>query len=212
MATLLVLRTKLNGEIGVTSDAETAPWTAAVRSAAIVDGYAALWRAGVWKPVAQSLASVTDQYVYALTSLRKLKRVELLDSDSRVLEEVPAMIEDDNSGAYQLRLKAAIPTGHTMRVLGWTAFKSQFSGDADTDDIPAEDNRVPLLKAKSILYRQQFAMFVRYGERQVLPPEMGMTIDQLNGIVLACEREFDEQAKRLSDLRERVGQIRSLRG
>lgn len=210
MATLLVLRTKLNGEIGVTTDAETTPWTVAVRNAAIIDGYAALWRTGVWKPVSQLLTSVTDSYVYALDTLRRLKRVELLDSSNRVVELVPAFVEDDNAGAWQLRLKRPVASGSTLRVLGWQAYKSQFASDADTDDIPVEDNRLPLLKAKSILWRIQLGTFARYGERQALPPEMNMSIDQLLGMIQACEAEFNEQTDKLSGLRQRVGQSRTI--
>lgn len=210
MATLLALRTKLNGEIGVVTDAEAQPWSQTVRSQAIVDGYAALWRSGVWKATTQSLATVTDEAVYALTSIRRLKRVELLDTSSNITDNPPAWVEDDNAGGYQLRLKATIATGSTLRVLGWTAYKSQFANDADTDDIPAEDNRVPLLKAKSILFRQQLAMFARYGSRQIIPPEMNVTNDALINMIAACEREFDEQAARLSGMRQRAGQTLSL--
>jgi hypothetical protein len=210
MATLAVLRGKLNGEIGVVTDAETAPWTTTVRNTAISDGYAGLWRSGVWKPTAQTLAAVTDQSVYALTSIRRLKRLELLDTSGRILELPNGLVEDDNSGGYQLRLKGTIATGSSIRVLGWTAFKSQFSSDADADDMPAEDNRVPLLKAKSILFRQQLSMFARYGSRQIIPTEMNMTIDQLIGMISACEREYDEQSTRLSGMRQRAGQTRTI--
>jgi hypothetical protein len=37
-----------------------------------------------------------------------------------------------------------------------------------------------------------------------------MSIDQLLGMVAAAEREFEEESKRLSNLRPRSGQARSL--
>jgi hypothetical protein len=211
VATLAVLRAKLNGEVGVVTDGETTPWSQTVRNNAIIDGYADLYRVGVWKLVTQTISTVTDTWTYALTSIRRLDRVELLDSTNRVLEsDIKGVVEDDGSVAWQLRLSTSIDTGYSMKVRGWTAYKSQFSGDGDTDDLPAEHNRVPLLKAKSILWRVQLGTFARYGERQALPPEMNMSIDQLLGMVAAAEREFEEESKRLSNLRPRSGQARSL--
>jgi hypothetical protein len=209
VATLLQLRTKLNGEIGVVTDAETAPWTTAVRNAAIADGYAALYRAGVWKSATQSLATVTDQAIYALTTIRRLERVDLLDSSSRVLENPKAIVEDDAAGAWQLRLARSISTGSTLKVRGWTAYVSVFASDAANDDLPAEYNRIPLLKAKAILWRAQLGTFARYGERQALPPVMNVSVDQLLGMIAAAEREFEDEARRLSNLRPRSGQSQS---
>jgi hypothetical protein len=210
VATLAVLRLKLNGELGVVTDAETVPWSTTVRNNAIIDGYATLWRAGVWLFATQTFATVTDQWLYGPSTLRRLERVELLDSSSRVLETPKAILEDDAVGTWQLRLNAAIDTGWSLRVRGWTAYKSQFTGDADTDDLPAEYNRIPLLKAKAILWRVQLGKFARYGDHQALPPEMNLSIDQLLGMVSAAEREFETEADALSKLRPRSGQTRTL--
>ena len=80
-----------------------------------------------------------------------------------------------------------------------------------SDDLAAEYNRIPLLKAKAILYRQQLALFARYGERQAIPPELNMTIDQIVGVVAAAEREFLTDCQALANLRPRVGQMTNLR-
>jgi hypothetical protein len=212
VATLAQLRAKLNGELGVVNDTEATPWSSTVRDNAIIDGYAELWRAGVWKHVSQDVATVADTFTYALTDIRRLDRIDLLDSSSRLLESPKAVVEDTGSATWQLRLtgNVTLDEGYTMRVRGWTAYKSQFSGDSDTDDLPAEHNRVPLLKAKAILYRIQLGMFARYGERQALPPEMNLSIDQFIGMIAAAEREFEEEARRLSNLRPRSGQARRI--
>jgi hypothetical protein len=204
--TLLNLRLALNGEIGVVTDAETTPWTQAVRSAAISAGYAALWRTGVWKSVRQDIASVDGQTTYAAVTPRRLNRIDLLDSSLNIVSRPVGYIEPDGSGTYQLDLRAACSDGYTLRVYGWTAYKSVFSGDTDPDDLDAEYNRIPLLKAKAILYRQQLSLFARYGERQAVAPEMNMTIDQVLGLVAAAEREFTDECKALANLRPRVGQ------
>lgn len=210
MATLDQLRAKLNGEIGVATDGDTAPWSATVRNNAIIDGYAELWRAGVWKLVQQEVATVNNQWVYALTSIRRLESIDLLDSDDRVLETPRARVRDDGVGGYELRLADPLDTGYTMRVRGWTAYKSQFSGGSDTDDLAAEYNRIPLLKAKTILWRAELARFMKTGEAQALPPGMNVTVEGLLASIAAGEREFAEEAAALARLRPRVGQTRQV--
>lgn len=212
MATLLEIRTALNGETGVLDDTEATPWTMAVRNQAIADGYAELFRAGVWRLVKQDLATVTDQSSYALTSIRRLDRLELLDSSLRLLESPGAVVEDDGAGGWQLRLtrNVTIATGSTLRVRGWTAYVSTFADDAAVDDLPAEHARVPRLKSKAILWRQQLGTFARFGERQAIPPDMNVTIDQFLGLIAAAEREFDTEARALSNLRPRSGQARRI--
>ena len=209
MTTLANLRAKLNGEIGVVTDAETEPWSTTVRDNAIIDGYAALWRAGVWKDAIETFAT-TNARLYALSTIQRLDRLELLDSDARQIGMPRGNIETDGAGGYQVRLVAPVSEGESLVVRGWLPFKSQFSGDGDTDDLPAEHNRVPLLKAKAILWRIALGKFARYGVRQSIAPEMNMSIDQLIGMIAAAEREFAEEARALSNLRPRSGQNRKL--
>lgn len=207
MATLAQLRARLNGEIGVVTDGETTPWSTTTRNNAIIDGYAALWRVGVWKHTVQTIATVDDQWVYSLSSIRRLERIEILDSSSRVLGRPAGIVQDTGSGAWELRLQNPVTAGYSLRVRGWTAYKSQFASDSDTDDLPVEHVRVPLLKAKAILYRAALGSFMRYRERQALPPEMSNSPEQLLAGVAAAEREFLEEARALSNQRPRSSQI-----
>jgi len=210
VATLDQLRGVLNGEIGVATDADTSPWTTTVRNNAISAGYAALWRAGVWKPLKQDLTTTTDTFVYALTAIRRLERLELLDSAGRLAEMPKGIVQDDGAGAWELRLIDAVAPAYTLRVRGWTAYKSVFSGGSDTDDLPAEHQRVPLLKAKAILWRAALGTFAKTGEAQGLPPVMHVSVENLLAIISAAEREFAEEASLLSRLRPRSGQTRRL--
>ena len=214
MATLLQLRTRLNNEVGVqaANDATDPVMTLAARNQAISDGYAELWRVGVWKDAKQDFASVTDQWLYPLTSIRKLDRLEVLDSSSRLIERPRGVIETDGTGtgASQLRLIGPIRSGFTLRVRGYAPYISVFASDAAVDDLPAEYVRIPLLKAKAILYRSQMSTFARYSSRQASPPQMNLTVDQLVGLVSAAEREFADEAKSLSRLRTRTGQPRGV--
>jgi hypothetical protein len=206
VATLANIRAALNAELGVVTDGDTVPWTQAARNQAIADGYADLWRVGVWKDAKQDLATVTSQHIYALTAIRRLGTLELLDSSARLLGKPKGVVEPDGSGAYQLRLKASIDAGTTLRVRGWGTFVSVFVNDAAVDDLPTEYGRIPRLKAKAILYRQQLGSFARYSERQNMPPTMNVTIEQFLGIIAAAEREYAEACKALSNLRQRYGQ------
>jgi len=205
MATLGVLRAKLNAEIGVVTDAETSPWTTAQRNAAIAEGYGELWRAGVYKDAKQDFATVSDTWQYALTSIRRLHRLELLDSASRILETPKGVIEPDGSGTnkFQVRLRSPISGGFNLRVRGWSPYISTFANDAAADDLPAEYNRLPLLKARAILYRQQLAKFARWGENQVITPPMNVSVDALLGLIAVAEREFEEMARDLRAQRTR---------
>jgi hypothetical protein len=304
------LRAKLNGELGVLSDSESTPWSQAVRNNAIRDGYAALWRQGVWKPTKVDVATTDSGRVYAASGIRRLLRAELLDTDGYIVEKLRALIEPDGEGGYELIVPEQA-SGYTMRLWGWTAYTSALpdadadrfvasasmkvgaytmvattqtdgvarpvvvkvtkvvendtpgtlalvgtdadgaalsetltlnngdtngglttstgsfltltsatgagwvsGGTADTitvgtgdpvDDLDTEHNRVPLLKSKAILWRAALASFARYGERQALPPEMNVSIDQFLGLVAAAEREFEVECKSLAGLRFRGG-------
>jgi hypothetical protein len=204
VTTLAALRTKLNGLVGVDTDVETLPWSQAVRNNAISEGYAELWRVQVWKAATQNIATADMTWIYPLTTMRALWRIEVLDSSGNIVDQYPGHIEDDGAGGYQLVLPIPTAAGFTLRVRGWTAYKSQFSGDADNDDLAAEYNRVPLLKAVAILYRQQLSRYMRYGSRTNAPPEMAITLDQLIASINAAEREFEVESHRLSADRPRV--------
>jgi len=207
--TLANLRLKLNGEVGVATDGETTPWSTTVRNNAISDGYADLYLNGVWKTVKHDYPTVEGQTVYAACTARRLNRLELLDSSGNVVSRPRGFLEPDGSGTIQLILRAGCAAGYTLRVYGWTAHLSVFAGDSTPDDLDAEYNHIPLLKAKAILYSQQLALFARYGERQAVAPEMNLTVDQLLGLVAAAERMYADRCKALANLRTRVGQMRS---
>lgn len=207
MTTLATLRGKLNGDIGVAADGDTVPWTTAQRNDAISDAYAELWRVGVWKDAKQDIATVDDTWTYALTSIRKGYRLELLDSNSEIVSMPRGIVEPDfaGTGAYRVRLVRPIAGGYTLRVLGWTPFKSSFSGDSDNDDLPAEHIRIPLTKAKAILWRKELAKFAIVGQRQTTVPSMNVSIDALIALIATAEREFEDYAQKLAGQRPRTG-------
>ena len=208
--TLATLRGYLNDELSVATDGEAAPWTQAFRSRAVSRGYAALWRAGVWKPTYQDIATVTDQTYYT-TTLRRLRVIDLVDAAGHVLDHPPGRIEPDNAGAYKLTLRMPVATGATLRVHGWTAYVSVFANDAAVDDLEDEYNRIPLLRAKAICYRKILSDFARYKTRTTTAPTMNVTAEIALGLVAAAEREWVEETRSLARLRDRAMQPRNAR-
>jgi len=201
---LAVLRGYLNDELAVPSDSDTSPWTPAFRSRAVSVAYATLWLRGVWKSVTVDLATVSGQQVYTPTGIRTLERAGLYDSTGALVEDVGSATLRDEGGTYTLNV-AGLGAGYTLRLFGWTAYKSLFTGDGDTDDLDPDYNYVPILKAKAICYRQQLSKFVRYGSRQAIAPEMNVSAEQLLALESAALREFEVECKSLADRRPRIG-------
>lgn len=215
MTTLANIRAALNTEVGVDSADDLSGdlvFPFAARNAAIAAAYADLWRMGVWKDAKQDLTTVADQHTYALTAIRRLTRLELLDSGARLVEKPKGVVEPDGAGTntYQLRLNGAITAGYTLRVRGFAPYLSVFASDATSDDLPAENLRIPILKAKVILYENQRALFARYGEKQALPSMMNVTLESLIGMIQVAAAEYREAVRTLSGLRQRSGQLARL--
>ena len=209
MTTLATLRGYLNDELGVDSDAGDTVFTLSLRNRSISQGYAALWPAGVWKPVIVDLATVADQQYYAVTGLRRLGYAEVIDSAGVSIDKPNVTMIDDGAGGYKA-VGGALDAGYTLRLHGWTAYVSTFANDAAVDDLPDELNRVPLLKAKAICYRANLARYARYQERQAIPPEQSVTVDQILGIIAAAEREWSQETAQLSAQRARYSRPRSI--
>jgi len=201
---LATLRGYLNDELAVPSDSDTAPWTQAVRSRAISTGYATLWLRGVWRPVTCDLATVSAQEVYTPSGIRVLERAGLYDQYGALVQDVPSATLRDEGGTYTLNV-FPLAAGYTLRLFGWTAYKSMFSGDGDVDDLDPDYNFIPILKAKAVCYRQQLSKYVRYGSRQTLSPDMNVSAEQLLALEASALREFEVECKALADRRPRVG-------
>ncbi len=201
---LVTLRGYLNDELAVPNDADTTPWTQAFRSRAVGTGYATLWLRGVWKSVTSDLATVSAQETYVPTGIRVLERAALYDAKGALVEDIPSATLRDEGGTYTLSV-APLAAGYTLRLFGWTAYKSAFTGDGDVDDLDPDYNFIPILKAKAVAYRQQLSKYVRYGSRQTVAPEMNVSAEQLLALEAAALREFETECKALADRRPRIG-------
>jgi len=201
---LATLRGYLNDELAVPADADTAPWSQAYRSRAIGIGYSTLWLRGVWKPVTADLATVSGQETYTPSGIRILERAALYDSTGALVEDASSATLREEGGTYVLSV-AGMAAGYTLRLFGWTAYKSTFSGDGDVDDLDPDFNYIPILKAKAVCYRQALSKFVRYGSRQTVPAEMNVSAEQLLALESSALREFEVECEALAARRPRVG-------
>jgi hypothetical protein len=199
MATLATIRASLNAEIGVLADADTNPWTATVRNDAISKGYAALWKAGVGKPVIEDETTVDGQAAYTVTTIRRVAYAEVIDSSGYIVESPPCEIVPNGSGGYQA-VVPGLAAGYTLRLRGYAPYISTFATDSSVDDIEMEWARVPLLKAKEILYRQELGRVARFQERQASPSGMSVGVSDLLAVIAAAKREWDDEIK---DMRRR---------
>ncbi len=207
MATLLDQRLALNSEIGVANDAEADPWPVAARNAAITQGYRALWTARAWKPVVVSVAASSTQNLYPnITGIMRLGFAETIDADGNAADYPYATLREDGKGGYEL-LMPVMDAGITVNLHGWTAYKSDFTGDSDADDLPAEFSRVPLLKAKAILYRQQASVLARFGEQARISYKtvLNLSLADLVSLVTTAEQEFAAAVHDMAVERPRYG-------
>lgn len=204
MTTLATLRSYLNAELGI-DDAEAKVYPVALRNRAISQGYASLWRAGVWKPVTVDVATVADQVFYTVSGMRALGTAYLLDSAGDPVEDVRTATLEQRGSSYILTVPGMV-AGYTVRLVGWTAYVSTFANDAASDDLEEEYNRIPLIKAKAICFRKALGDHARYAAREALPPEMRTTADQLLALIGSAEREFVDESRQLARQRKRYGQ------
>jgi hypothetical protein len=194
MATLATIRASLNSEIGVLADADTIPWTQAVRNDAISKGYAALWIEGVGKPVIEDETTVDAQAAYAITTIQRVAYAEVIGSSGGIVESPPCEVVPNGSGGYQA-IVPGLAAGYTLRLHGYAPYISTFATDAAVDDIETEWARVPLLKAKEILYRQELGRVARFQERQAAPSGMSVGVSDLLAVIAAAKREWDEMIR-----------------
>jgi hypothetical protein len=127
MTTLATLRGYLNDELGV-ADGDTAVYPVALRNRAIAQGYAALYTHGVWLPVQVDVPTVQDTVFYVVSGIRRLGACYLLDDGGFPTDKVPALLEQEGA-SYVLTVPQA-DTGQTLRLVGWTAYESDFDGVA----------------------------------------------------------------------------------
>jgi hypothetical protein len=198
VSTLAQIRAALNADMGIATDAETAPWSVTARNAAIAAGYQELGRKGATKPVVVSVNAVTDKQYYlvadGITGIEELSFVDVVNSLGQCVDHPQAILEADGAGTFQL-VTPPIATGYTLKLHGFKPYICTFAGDSSPDDLESQYQRVPLLKAKAILLRQTSIGAARYNQRQLQAPTLNATLDQILGMISLAEREFETALK-----------------
>lgn len=207
MATLLEIRTNLNLELGISTDADTKPWPVATRNQAIATAYAALWRDGVWKVASQDITSVDDAQTY-ITTVEELYEVALLDSSGAIVGYPPAKIVETASGPT-LFLVVPVAGGMTLRVRGWKPYTSDFKtagvfDDTKSDDLDADLAFLPILNAKANLYAQATSKYMNYSGHQAAPGDMNVTLEQLLGGKQDAKRDYQIECRRIVQHRPKI--------
>jgi hypothetical protein len=205
VTTLANIRAQLNSDLGMTTDADAKPYTQAQRNAAISLGYGALWWAGVWKNATDSIATVDNAQSYLTTTVKKLYDVALVDSTGYIVGYPKAKIDDTAAGAT-LFLVLPVSSGYTLSVHGWAPYISTFANDSASDDLDPSLLRIPLLKARSILYSGMINQFMAFSGHQSSPAALNVTLEQLLTAKATAEREWENETRNIAVSRDRISQ------
>jgi hypothetical protein len=205
MTTLANIRALLNIELGVASDNDARPYSKDSRNAAIAVGYGALWNAGVRKPASDTIDTVSGAQSY-ITSVVELYDASLVDSAGYNCGRLKAKIVQTASGPT-LFLTLPLDDGYTIEVQGWTPYVSTFANDNAVDDLDASvPVRIPLLKARSVLYQGKLSEFVNFSGHQASPASLNITVSELLGLRSSVEREFETETRLIAKGRDRISQ------
>lgn len=204
--TLAVFRqTRLNVDLGLitstdaTGDVDVSFGTVAERSQAIKVAFARLWP-HMARLVLQSVTAVASQIDYTLTAIRDVEVIELLDTSGiPVRDEIRnarVLYDETTVGTEVRRVRlpaAAVPgTTPTLRVVGYVPYKSEFSGESDTLDIPVELEWVPTIGARMEVYRRQLNKRANYQQFANLSRDTDVSVAELRSMYLDARSEFLE--------------------
>lgn len=203
--TLADIRALLNIELGVAADGDARPYTVAARNAAISQGYAALATVGVMKPTSDTITTVSGAQSY-ITTVQELYDASLVDSGGYNCGRLKGRIVQTASGPT-LFLTLPIGDGATIAVQGWTPYVSVFASDSAVDDLDSTvPVRIPLLKARSILYQSKISEFVNFSGHQSAPASLNVSVSELLGLRSSVEREWEMETRRIAKGRDRISQ------
>lgn len=175
--TLLELRTRLNLDLNVANDTDTKPWgDETVRNEAIRYGFERLWPE-MRRMREERLAYDTPKQNYDLT-LKDVQLVEVESNDGIIRNELKNwrnFAVDDDPVRYTLRLSSAAgQTGSTLVVSGYVPYVSEFADDSAECDLEGRLVWIPLLGARTWLYRRRYHEFIDYEQHANLNRDNAM--------------------------------------
>lgn len=183
--------------LGVSGDGDDSLGTTTVRTQAIKVAFARLWpRMG--RLILQSVTVVDKQLDYTLTAIRDVETIELLNPTGYVLRDeirnMRVLYDETTAGTEvrRLRLPAApvLGTSPTMRVIGYMPYKSEFTGDSDTLDIPVELEWVPVIGARMEVYRRMMNRRANFEQFANLNRDTDVSVAELRAMYQDARLEF----------------------
>lgn len=197
VTTLLQARTDhLNVDLGLTADTDDTFGTTAERNYAIRRGIARLWPR-MPRQLIESPTVVADQLEYTLTSIRAVEAVDSIDADGTVHWDRFAnwrVLNPETTAAtigVTIRLPRAVPTGTTIRVIGYRPYTHVGLVDATTLDVPDEKLWVPLLAARAEIYRRQLNKRMNFEQWVNLSRDNDVTVGELFATYRQAQEEFE---------------------
>lgn len=185
---------------GTSGDGDNSLGTTTVRTQAIKVAFARLWP-HMARLVIQSVATVASQLDYTLTAIRDVETIEQLDASTGYvtrddIRNFRNLYDETTAGTEvrRLRLPAAplTATTSTLRVIGYQPYKSEFTGDSDTLDIPVELEWIPTIGARMEVYRRQLNKRANYEQFANLSRDTDVTVAELRSMYLDARAEFLE--------------------
>lgn len=187
------LRASLNTELGIT-DGSTQPFGSSTdRNRYLQNAFRKMWPR-MARLVRQSVTPTDTTMDYTLTAIRDVVRIDVLDSDGLVKDEIRSweLIVDESADPIVRRLLIPeMATSVTLRVTGYQPYKVPASG-ADTCDLPSELEHIPLAGARAEAYRARMTQYIDYEQRASENPTTATSGAEIMQLYLAAKQEFDE--------------------
>lgn len=198
LSTLDAVRTgALNTELGLTGDSDDRFGTTAQRNYALQEALRRLWPR-MARLTRETVTLVDDQVDYALTTIRDVAKLELLDADGLPRGDLSGNYrvwydEEDATPVTRLLLAQELPTTHSLRVIGYAPYtvpSSSPPSSSGTLDLQPEDEWIIVAGARALLFRRMFNSFVTYERHENENRKTFLTPDQLIGIANDAEGMF----------------------
>lgn len=191
-STLAQLRAFLNTELGRT-DGSTTPWGSDSDCNRFVQvGIRRLWPR-VARLVRETVTPTDDTMDYTLTGIRDIVRVDVLDSDGLMKDEVRSweLIVDESADPVVRRLLVPeMATTVTLRVTGYQPYSVPSAADSQCD-LPPELEHVAIAGAKVEAFKPRVASFLDYEQRGAQNPTTATGGPELLQMYFAARDDFD---------------------
>lgn len=166
-STLDAIRTGgLNIELGLTSDSDNSFGTTTQRNFYLQRAFAKLWPE-MARLTRESVATVSNQTAYTLTSIREIERIDVQNSTGNVQSRIRSWESWLDEAAEPPTIRLEIPkmeAGLTLYVIGYKPYLVPAAGGSSCD-LPPELEHVVCAGARVEAYRakvNQFANFERF--------------------------------------------------